>query len=324
MTIFRFGYVAMSMNLQNASPSKTMTFKQFSSIADREAAIRKLERIAKENFHNCLRLLRHNAIYDIHFFRFSSRLIPLVNHPELTDWNYRAVLKEALLPIKQFLSEHPEMRVDFHPDHFVLLNTKDKQVFQVSLETLQMHYHLLKGMGIVPRHRCVLHVGGAYNDKEQALEQFIHNWSLIPSRLQEMVILENDDKIFSAKDTLYLCEKLGVPLVFDYHHYLANHEEGESLKEDWERIVQTWHQNSDLPVKIHISSPKSEKDFRAHSDTIDLEMLWGFIEAVNGSTNQIDVMIEAKWKDKALFLLMDEIKIKKQVDWVNETSFRLL
>ena len=50
MTIVRLGYVAMSMELKNASPSKTMTFTQFQKIEDREAAIRKLERIALTKF----------------------------------------------------------------------------------------------------------------------------------------------------------------------------------------------------------------------------------------------------------------------------------
>lgn len=68
MTIVRLGYVAMSMNLKNASPSQTMTFKQFSSLKDREAAIARLERIAVSNLENCLRLLKHNAAHDIHFF----------------------------------------------------------------------------------------------------------------------------------------------------------------------------------------------------------------------------------------------------------------
>ena len=61
MTIVRLGYVAMSMELKNASPSKTMTFAQFEQIDDREAAIRKLERIALTNLQNTLRLLKHNA-----------------------------------------------------------------------------------------------------------------------------------------------------------------------------------------------------------------------------------------------------------------------
>ena len=47
--IVRFGFVAMSMLLENASPSRTMTFASFSKLDDREAALRKLERTAEEN-----------------------------------------------------------------------------------------------------------------------------------------------------------------------------------------------------------------------------------------------------------------------------------
>ena len=96
MTIVRLGYVAMSMELKNASPSKTMTFAQFQKIADREAAIRKLERIALTNLENTHRLLKHNAFSEIHFYRLTSRLIPLANHGELPDWDYmNAVKREA-------------------------------------------------------------------------------------------------------------------------------------------------------------------------------------------------------------------------------------
>ena len=35
-------------------------------------------------------------------------------------------------------------------------------------------------MGIEHKQRCVLHVGGGYNDKELALERFIENWSSVP------------------------------------------------------------------------------------------------------------------------------------------------
>jgi len=88
MTLVRLGYVAMSVHLKHASPSKTMTFAQFSKIANRNAAIRKLERITQSNLANCLRLLRYNLENEIHFFRFSSKLIPLDNHPELQDWDF--------------------------------------------------------------------------------------------------------------------------------------------------------------------------------------------------------------------------------------------
>ena len=57
--IVRFGFVAMSMLLENASPSRTMTYANFSKLDDREAALRRLERSAEENLQNTLRLLRH-------------------------------------------------------------------------------------------------------------------------------------------------------------------------------------------------------------------------------------------------------------------------
>ena len=60
--IVRLGYVAMSMEVKNASPSQTMTFTQFQKIGDREAAIRKLERISISNLQNTFRLLKHNVI----------------------------------------------------------------------------------------------------------------------------------------------------------------------------------------------------------------------------------------------------------------------
>jgi UV DNA damage endonuclease len=320
MTIVRLGYVAMSVELQNCSPSQTMTYKQFMGIKDREAAISKLERIAVSNLENCLRLLKHNKANDIAFFRLSSRLIPLANHEELGDWRYMRALSKPLKAIAEYIRENP-MRLDFHPDHFVLLNTTKKEILNNSIKTLAMHHALLKGMEVDPRHRCVLHVGGAYEDKEKALEQFIHNWALIPQVLQSMVMLENDDTTFTLNDTLYLCEKIGIPLVFDYHHHLANFEK-KDWETEWERIVGTWADSS-LQVKMHISSPRSEKEFRAHGDHIDPQMFLDFLNKIHGSIPEIHCMIEAKRKDEALFRLMDALKETGEIEQIDHASFRI-
>jgi UV DNA damage endonuclease len=316
--IVKLGYVAMSVELQNASPSQTMTFAQFSKIKDRDAAIRKLERIAESNIDHCLRLLKHNVGNQIHFFRLSSRLIPLANHEDLLDWDYMKPLKESLKRIGDYLNMHP-MRIDFHPDHFVVLNTPNKEILSNALKTLVMHMKLLKGMDIDTEHRCVLHVGGGYDNKEMALEQFIHNWGYIQPSIQKMIMLENDDTTFTVKETLYLCEKLGIPMIFDYHHHLANHEEVE-WQQDWERIVTTWKE-SQLPVKMHISSPRSDKEFRAHADFVDPEMFLEFLNAIKGTIPEIHCMIEAKQKDAALFRLMDDLQNRKGINVVDQSSF---
>lgn len=321
MMIVRLGYVAMSMELKNASPSKTMTFSQFQKIDDREAAVRKLERIAISNLENTLRLLRHNAASAIHFYRLTSRLIPLANHEQLLDWNYMKPLKAILKEIGNFSKKH-QMRIDFHPDHFVILNSHKEDVLKNSITTLKMHYRLLKGMGIDPKHRCVMHVGGNYNETEQSLERFIENWMDVPETLQKMIMLENDDTSFNLDDTLYLCEKLGIPLVFDYHHHLAFNQ-NPSWEENWERVVDTW-KYSPLPLKMHISSPKSAESFRHHADYIDISMFFDFLKVVNRSIPQIDCMIEAKMKDQALFRLMDEIKQRNDVEIIDQSSFKLV
>ncbi|MDP4162374.1 MAG: UV DNA damage repair endonuclease UvsE [Bacillota bacterium] len=320
MTIVRLGYVAMSIELQNCSPSQTMTFAQFKRLNDREAAIRKLERIAASNLENCLRLLKHNAANSIHFFRLSSRLIPLANHEELSDWNYLRPLKDPLKRLGQYIKEHPS-RIDFHPDHFVVLNTPQEETLRTSLKTLALHKALLKGMNVDTEHRCVLHVGGGYEDKEKALELFIENWGLVPQSIQRMVMLENDDTTFTLKDTLYLCEKLGIPLVFDYHHHLAHHEDSD-WESEWVRVVKTW-ESSQLPIKMHISSPRSEKEFRAHADYVDVSSFITFLNEIKGTIPEIHCMIEAKQKDGALFRLAEELNEVKGITRIDTSSFEI-
>ena len=318
MTLVRLGYVAMSVHLKHCSPSQTMTYARFRKMPDSEAAVRKLERIAVSNLENCLRLLKHNRAHDIFFFRLSSRLIPLANHPELQNWDYMVPLSEKLSEIASFLERFP-MRVDFHPDHFVLLNSPDPDIFKMSLKTLRMHEMLLKGMNIDPVHRCVLHIGGSHGDKEKALERFIHNWAHTPRSLQRMIMLENDDTVFTLRDTLYLCEKLAVPLVFDLHHHEANNA-GVDWREEWGRIVSTWKE-SPLPLKMHISSPKDENHFRAHNDFVDADIFLRFLHEIKGTVGQMDCMIEAKQKDEALFRLMSDLARDARVEQVNAASF---
>ncbi|MED2972252.1 UV DNA damage repair endonuclease UvsE [Fictibacillus sp. B-59209] len=320
MTIIRLGYVAMSMELQNSSPSQTMTYARFSQIEDRAAALRKLERIANSNLKNTLRLLMHNAANDIQFYRMTSRLIPLANHKELLDWKYMLPLKESLQAIGSFAKKH-QMRLDFHPDHFVLINSTKDEILKNSIQTLNLHYKILRGMEIDPVHRCVMHVGGNYKETDVALERFIHNWMYVPHHIQQMMMLENDDSSFTMDDTLYLCEKLGIPLVFDYHHHLAHHQ-NIHWEENWDRVVQSW-EYSPLPLKIHISSPKSEKEYRHHADFVDPEMFFRFLQGIKGSVGQVDCMIEAKRKDDALFQLMEDIKKRNDIEIINGASFYL-
>ncbi|MBM7095891.1 UV DNA damage repair endonuclease UvsE [Bacillus sp. H-16] len=317
--IVRFGYVAMSMSLTNASPSHTMTAAQFEKLDNRNAAIRKLERISIKNIENCKRLIKHNAAHDIALFRLSSRLVPLAGHPLTEGWKWDRAIRPALAELGELITRH-RIRTGFHPDHYTVLNTTDDDVFKRSLQVLMYHYRLLKGMNQAPRHRCVLHIGGKKQGVEKGLETFIERFQDIPVTLSEMLILENDDTNYTVEHALYLGEKLGVPFVFDLHHHDVNG--GTPVETFWDRVAGTWD-GSDLPVKIHISSPREHPMDKSHADYIDVNRIWSFLQEINGSVDVLDVMIEAKKKDEALFRLMTEIKGYPGVKMANQSSIEM-
>lgn len=318
----RFGYVAMSVNVQNASPSKTMTFASFNKIGDREAAIRKLERIAAENLHNTLRLLKHNRASDIKVYRFSSKLVPLATHEHFKDWNPFIELQPAFAEVGDYAKANG-MRVSFHPDHFTVLSSPRPEVLSSSIRDLKHHEAMLQAMGLSAAAKNNIHIGGAYGDKVTSAQRFVDHVQTLDLSLRERLTLENDDKTFNASETLEVCRRTGLPMVLDIHHQWVNNE-GEKPWELWPGILETWQgplaqsgsaPDNPLPPKIHASSPKSERDPRGHADGVELEPLLTFLRAIAAITPRLDVMIEAKRKDEALFNLMKELE-KHQGDGV--------
>ncbi|UJF32793.1 UV DNA damage repair endonuclease UvsE [Paenibacillus hexagrammi] len=321
--IIRFGYVAMSTMVKNASPSRTMTVTNFNKLTDREAAIRKLERLGAENIHNSLRLLRHNRAHDIHVFRFSSKLIPLFGHEMLEDWDPITVLAEDFKELGNYVKEN-QMRVSFHPDHFTVLSTPKKDVLKKSVEDLQRHSAMLNAMGLGSESLCNIHVGGIYGDKPKAGERFVQQFSDMRTEIQKRITLENDDKTFTALETLEIAEQVSTPMVLDVHHHQVNNN-GEDAAKLWPRIAETWKREdlAGLPPKIHVSSPKSEKDPRSHADYVEAEPLYRFFKEIAPITPRLDVMIEAKMKDGALVQLMEDLKSLSGVTALNQASIEM-
>lgn len=302
----RFGYVAMSVILENASPSRTVTVKAYSQLAEKdpEAAVYKVRRVASENLANTLRLLRHSKANGVEVYRFSSKIIPLATHPLLANWNYLEVLREQLVAIGDFVKEN-KMRVSFHPDHYTLINSPREEVLLSSLTDLNHHCLLLDNMGLGQEAKLVTHVGGGYNDKEKSLRRFLENWKRLPERITSRMTLENDDRTFTAGEVLYLCTRLGLPVVLDIHHYRCNQGD-DNLAELFPDIISTWDQTG-LPPKIHVSSPKSREDFRSHHDFVDPDDLYPFLKLAREFNHDLDVMVEAKQKDRAMLALVKDL-----------------
>lgn len=319
----RFGYVAMSVILEKASPSSTVTYKTYSKIAEKDenAALARVRRAARENLLNTLRLLRHNRAYGVQVYRFSSKIIPLATHPMLSEWDYIGDLKEEFATIGSFVREN-KIRVSFHPDHYTLLNSPGEEIFHASLKDLDHHCRILAAMDLDSRARLVIHTGGAYKNKVDSLERFKENWTRVPGYIAGRITLENDDKIFTARDVLDLCTVLSLPMVLDIHHYKCNNE-GESLAEILPAVYSTWDA-AGLPPKFHISSPKSAADFRSHHDFVSPDDLYPFLRLVRELNNDIDIMVEAKQKDRAMFQLVRDLADYPMVERAGDAALRFL
>ena len=137
--------------------------------------------------------------------------------------------------------------------------------------------------------------------------------------IKKSIALENDDKIYNILDVLSICKEIEVPFVFDYHHYKCNNN-GENYLDYIDEIFKTW---KNLTPKIHFSSPKNntKKEYRSHSDYIDYNEFIKFLEQVKKYNKNIDIMLEAKAKDEAVFRLIRQLKYKTNYKFIDDTSF---
>lgn len=300
-----FGYACISSVIANCSTAKTVPLSQFKNIESREAQIYRLERIARENLTNTIRLLWHNIAEGFKLYRFSSQLIPLANHPLGQIWDYTSVLSDELTKIGRIIRDN-DLRVSSHPGQYTVINTTSAKIFENSVLDLVYHDTVLKAMGLDHNAVMVIHVGGVYNDKASALKRFITNFQRLPESVQHRLVIENDDVSYSIKDVLYLCETLKRPMVLDVHHHKC-YNQGENLAEYLPKIFATW-EGMQRPPKIHFSSPQSPKTPLNHADYINADEFKNFLDIAKDYT--FDVMIEAKKQDEAVLKLWEDLGLR--------------
>ena len=314
----RLGYVAISKTLgKKVTASSTVTFSNYNKITLPDKKLEKLKAVAASNLKDLENIIKYNIENNIHFYRITSALIPLVTHPEVGYWGHREFLKKDFEYVGKLIN-NSKIRVDTHPDEFNVINSVNPAVVESTKTTLNIHVDWFEEMHY-DKGKMVLHVGGATGGKEAGMERFIHNFSTYPERIKNKVILENDDKTYTAAETLKLCKALNIPMVLDVHHHNCNNN-GENINDIWAEIVNTWN-NQPLPPKIHFSSPREGKFDRKHADYINSEEFMKFINSAKELHRDFDVMLECKEKDIALFKLVDDIK--EYYHWIDETTFEV-
>lgn len=255
------------------------------------------------NLDALLAILRWNAERGIRFLRVSSDIVPFASHPSFTlDW--QAAFAGRLGEVRA-VAEASGVRLSMHPGQFTVLSSPRPDVVEASLRELE--YQAAFVHAIDPDEGTLtLHVGGAYGDKASAIERFAHSFARLSPLAQSVLILENDDKVYHTDDVLPFCERLGVPMVFDFFHHIVFHADGRKeagLLDALDRIVATW---GDRVPKFHLSSAREGGPKAAHAELVledDLAAAVGLMEQVGGD-EPYDVMIEAKQKECAVLPLL--------------------
>lgn len=298
----RLGFVANSLALWDSSPSKTMTYRRFTELP-RDERMEKLIDVTRKNLEHTKRILYYCAAHEIELYRLSSSLVPLATHPDV-EWDFHSPFKKEWKELGDLIKSFG-IRASFHPNQFTLFTSPKQHVTDNAVKDMVYHYRMLEYMGIEKESVINIHIGGTYGDKKGALERFHENLNAIPPEVKEIMTLENDDKTYNVEETLAACQQEDIPMVLDIHHHVANLG-SIPLEECLEDIFNTWDRR-DLVPKIHISSPKSDKAFRSHADYVDPDFVEPFFKTLKKFGQDVDFMIEAKYKDLAMLKLTEDL-----------------
>lgn len=290
------GFVSICLSEKDCSPAGDVTVTTIERLPDDEARIGRIRRTARRNLTNTLRVLAFMKTSDLSVYRFATHLIPLATHEVTDDWAWWT--DEQLRPLLERIGDiirDKGFRVSTHPPQLCVLNSTEPSVFQWVEKYAAYHVRLFESMGLDERTKIVLHVGRRMaGGVDEGIREAANNVARLPASVRARLVIENDDRTYSARQTLTLCQAAGVPMVFDLHHHMLRND-GEDFRKLLPDIFATW---SDRPPKVHLSSPRDGKAARAHADYVDPDMVRSFLKEAE-VLGDFDVMVEAKQKDLA-------------------------
>ncbi|MCC3158071.1 UV DNA damage repair endonuclease UvsE [Hymenobacter sp. 15J16-1T3B] len=279
----RIGYPCVNESLDCTS---TSTFR-LASYSD--------ERVVQAVGNNlaCLqRILEYNVQHNLRFFRIGSGIVPFGSHP-VNTFPWQTHFAAEFRAIGDYIKAH-DLRVSFHPDQFVVLNSPDAGIVQRSIDELVYQGSMLDLMGLDGTAKLQIHAGGLYGDREGALARWIATYKTLPDAVKRRLVVENDDRLYSLQDCLRLYDAVGVPVLFDnFHHECLN--SGEPMPMALQLAAATWHPTEDGPLMIDYSSQAPGERKGKHVNTMQEDLFRAFVEDLRGI--DADIMLEIKDKE---------------------------
>ncbi|KAL0943173.1 uv-endonuclease uve-1 [Colletotrichum truncatum] len=270
-----------------------------------------VQKLGLANAKDIVKMLRWNDKCGIKFMRLSSEMFPFASHEEY-GYRLESFAADVLAEAGKVAAEFGH-RLTTHPGQFTQLGSPRKEVITAAVRDLEYHDEMLSLLCLPEQQNkdaiMVLHMGGTYGDKEATLDRFRKNYVKLTPSIKQRLVLENDDVSWSVHDLLPICEELNIPLVLDFHHHNivfdANElrEGTEDIRKLFDRIRATWTRKG-ITQKMHYSEScagaVTPRDRRKHSPRV---------KTLPPCPPDMDLMIEAKDKEQAVFELMRTFKL---------------
>lgn len=155
------GYACLTLGVQNTD-LKTCTIKN----AD-EA---RLTSLIACNLDALEKMIDYNIKNSIHMFRISSDIIPFASSP-VNRIPWAETFGERLSAIGRKIRQSG-MRVSMHPGQYTVLNSPNETTAENAVLDLRYHAAFLDSLQVDSSHKIILHIGGAYDDRQSAVQRF--------------------------------------------------------------------------------------------------------------------------------------------------------
>ena len=303
----RIGYACLTVGVPNVG---------YKSCILRNATPLNLLNLIEHNLNVLDKVIDYNIENKIQMFRISSDIIPFGSHPVNTvEW--QNIFSDTLKAIGEKAVKHG-IRLSMHPGQYTVLNSPNPDVVARAILDLKYHCDVLDGLNLSSEHKIILHIGGVYGNKEEALDRFMANYKKLDRAIKNRLIIENDDKSYTINDALFIANRINIPVVFDnLHHAILHPDNREDEVTLINRVKQTW-QPKDGVQKIHYSEQAMDKKIGAHSNTVTILPFMEFYKRLNRA--DIDIMLEVKDKNLSAkkcinVMTPDQMSLNMEREW---------
>lgn len=267
---------------------RTITRTRFLGLTPLEQVL-KLAEIYAQNLSTLLGALNYCAEHDIFLYRMPCEPFPMNEHTV-----GKRVLLELASELAVFGVEAKRLgiRVLMHPDQFIVLNSISPHVVTQSIGILERYALVFDLLGLprLPWSALIIHGG-----KIGRPDELVSIIAALPDSIRTRLVLENDERAYSATEILDVCHRAGVPMVFDAHHHIVKEKLDTYDHPSIAKMIRAARETWSKPEwqLAHISNGREFFNDPRHSDLITsfpivyIEVPW--------------VEVEAKHKEEAIF-----------------------